>query len=108
MKCSECGGKVEKKKIDFSIYGISLGKFDAEVCQKCGEEVFDEKVSEQIDKKAKDLDLWSLGKKTKVIKAGNSLAIRIPKKLADFLKLKPGQEVFSHPDKNKLIIESET
>ncbi|MBI2079735.1 hypothetical protein HYT84_03150, partial [Candidatus Micrarchaeota archaeon] len=52
--CEECGGKILKKDIEFSLYGQSLGYFPAEVCGKCGEEVFDEKTSDKIDEIAKE------------------------------------------------------
>lgn len=105
-KCEECGGKVVKKKVDFSLYGTSLGKFDAEVCMKCGEKVFDEKISDKIDEIAKKKGLWGLDIKTKITQAGNSLAIRIPKKIVDFLKLKKEEQVFMHPQDHKLVIEA--
>ncbi len=48
MNCEECGGKIIKKKVSFNMYGFSLGKFPAEVCTKCGEEVFGEDMSDHI------------------------------------------------------------
>ncbi len=60
QKCEECGGKLVKKNVDFSMYGITLGKFVAEVCLKCGEEVFDEKTSDEIDRIAKQKGLFGL------------------------------------------------
>ena len=47
-----------------------------------------------------------LGKKAKITKTGNSLAVRIPKEIANFLKLKEGNEAYIHPEKDKIIIES--
>ena len=89
------------------MYGIKLGDFEAEVCTKCGDQVFDEKVSDQIDEIAKEKDLWGLGAKTHIAKYGNSLAIRIPKKIADFMHLKEGKEAYIHPeDKSKIIVEA--
>ncbi len=105
-KCDECSGKIIKKNIEFSMYGINLGKFPAEVCTKCGEEVFDEKTSEKIDKIAKEKGLFGLAKKVKIVKIGNSLAIRIPKNISDFLKLKPGKETIIRPDKDRIVIEN--
>lgn len=96
----DCGGRMIKKKIDFSMYGTNLGKFEAEVCQKCGEELFSEEVSRQIDEVAKRKGLWGLEAHTKVGKAGDSLIIRINKKIADFCGLKRGEEVTIVP-KNK-------
>ena len=49
--------------------------------------------------------MFGLAKKTKVAKVGNSLAIRIPKEIADFLKLKKEGEVRIVPkSQNELII----
>ena len=45
--CEECGGKVIHKQVDYILLGEKLGKFPAEICTKCGEQVFDEKVSEK-------------------------------------------------------------
>ena len=106
-KCEECKGRIIKKYIEFSIYGVSLGKFIAEVCTKCGEEIFDEKTSEEIDKIAKQKGLWGLAKKVKIVKIGNSLAVRIPKIISDFLGLKEGKEAMMIPEKNKIVIESQ-
>ncbi|MBI2672429.1 YgiT-type zinc finger protein [Candidatus Woesearchaeota archaeon] len=105
-KCEECSGKIIKKQVDFSLYGISLGKFPAEICSACGEEVFDEKTSERIDKIAKERGLWGLDRKVKIVKIGNSLAVRIPKAISNFLKLKEGKEALMKPGKDKIIIES--
>ena len=105
MKCDECGGKIEKKKVDFSLYGESLGKFDAEVCTRCGEELFSEEVSQQMDQVAKEKGLWGLESHTKVGQAGDSLIIRINKKVAEFHGLKKGEEVTVAPEsKRKLAV----
>ena len=106
QKCDECGGRVIKKQVDFSMYGVSLGKFPAEVCTSCGEEIFDEKTSERIDNLAKQKGLWGLAKKVKIVKIGNSLVIRIPKTISDFLGLKEGKEAIMKPEKNNIMIET--
>ena len=101
----ECGGIMVRKKVDFSMYGVSLGKFEAEVFKKCGEELFSEEVSDQIDEVAKKKGLWGLEAQTKVGKAGDSLIIRVNKKIADFYDLKQGEEVTIAPkDKEELCI----
>lgn len=105
-KCEECGGNIERKRIDFVMYGLSLGKFPAEVCTKCGEEVFDEETSKLIDKIAKSKGLWGLDRKVKIVKIGNSLAVRIPQVISNFVGLKEGKEAIMHPEKSKIIIES--
>lgn len=107
MKCVECEGKILKKKVPFLMYGVKLGNFEAEVCTKCGDEVFDEKVSDKIDVIAKEKGLWGLGAKTHIAKYGNSLVVRIPKKIATFMHLREGKEAYIHPgDKNKIVIEA--
>jgi len=101
----DCGGRMEKKMVDFSMYGISLGKFEAEVCSTCGEELFSEEVSKQIDAVAKKKELWGLEAHTKIAQAGDSLVIRVNKKIADFYGLKKGEEVILTPkDKSELCI----
>ena len=103
--CGECGGNTIKKKVDFSVYGESLGKFEAEVCTKCGEELFSEEVSNQMDEIAKKKGLWGLETKTKIGQAGDSLIIRINKRIADFYGLKKGEDVTLAPkDKDELRI----
>lgn len=106
MKCLNCGSSgVKKKKIDFKVYGISLGKFPAEVCSKCGEEVFDEATSDKIDKVAKERGLWGLESRTKIGISGDGFVIRLNKKIAQFMELKKGEEVTLLPEsKQKLSI----
>ena len=107
MKCPMCEkGDLKKGKIKETMFGIYLGEFPAEICSKCNESFTDEKTTKAIQEAAKKKGIWDLGKKTKITKTGNSLAVRIPKKIADFLKLKEGKEAYIHPEKNKLIIES--
>ncbi|MFH0986981.1 MAG: hypothetical protein V1911_02925 [Candidatus Micrarchaeota archaeon] len=102
--CEKACLKLEKE--EFKMYGISLGFFEAEKCPKCGEIFFDEKNSDKMDEKAKQMGLWGLNMETKVTRSGNSLAIRVSKKIADFLELKNGGEVRLHPEnKHRLIIE---
>ncbi len=103
--CEECGGKIKHKKVDYMLLGENLGKFPAEVCQKCGEVVFDEEVSEKIDEIAKKKGLWGLQARTRVGKIGNSFNVIINSKIAKFLNLKKGEEVTVYPEnKNKIII----
>jgi len=105
-KCDECGGRIITKRVDYIIYGMNIGKFQAEVCNKCGEVCFDEDVSREITKKTKELGLWGLETRTRIGAAGSTLDIRLSKKLIDFLKIKKGEEVNIYPeDKHKLIIE---
>ena len=84
---------------------LTLGKKKKEICAKCGEELFSEEVSKQIDESAKKKGLWGLEAHTKIGKAGDSLIIRVNKKIADFYGLKQGEEVTLAPkDKEELCI----
>ena len=56
--CDECGGKIAKKEVEFSLDGVSLGMFEALVCQKCGQQLFDERASDLIAVAAKKKGLW--------------------------------------------------
>ena len=104
-KCDVCGGKLVEKSVDFKMFGVSIGKFPAEVCASCGEEVFTEEVSEKIDAVAKEKGLFGLAAKTTVGKSGDSLDIRINKKIAEFANLQKGQTVVVHPEgKNRIVI----
>ena len=107
MKCPLCEkGLLKKGKIKESMFGIYLGEFPAEICTKCNESFTNSETTKAIEEAAKKKGIWGLGKKTKITKTRNSLAIRIPKEIADFLKLKNGTEAYIHPDRNKIIIES--
>ena len=103
--CEECGGKIVKKKVEHYYLGEFIGNFSAEVCQKCGETVFDEDVSKKMTEIVRKKGLWGLGARTKVGRVGTSLDVKINKKIADFMGLKKGEEVTIYPEnKNKLII----
>lgn len=65
----------------------------------------DEETTRLIQEAAKKKGIWGLGVKTKITRSGNSLAIRIPQKIVQFLKIKEGGETYIHPEKNKLIVE---
>ena len=107
MKCPMCNkGILKKEKTKEYMFGIYLGEFQANRCSKCGESFTDSATTKKIEEVAKEKGIWGLGAKTKVTKTGNSLAIRIPKKLAEYLKLKNGKEAFIHPENHKLIIET--
>ena len=106
MKCVNCEkSQMIKKKVNYSQFGIVLGKFDAFVCPLCDETLFEDSVSQQIEEKAKKFGIWGLAKKTKIGTSGSSLDVKLPKQIADFLKLKKGQEVIVEPSaKNKIEI----
>lgn len=105
-KCYICEkGNLLKKKVDYKLYGVRIGKFEAEVCSLCGETFFDENTSKKMTEIAKEKGLWGLQTKTKIGQAGTTLDIRLPKKIINFLNLQKGKEVEIYPEgKNKLVI----
>lgn len=106
MKCYICeNGNLNNKMIDYKLYGISLGKFPAKVCNKCDETFYEEAISKKMTAIAKKKGLFGLHAKTKIGQSGSTLDIRLPKKLINFLNLKKGKEVEIQPEgKHKLII----
>lgn len=109
MNCPICEkGILKKKKIKEYMFGVYLGEFPADVCSKCNESFTSSEITKKIEKVAKEKGIWGLSAITKITKTGNSLAVRIPKKIVDFLNLKNGDEAFVYPDKNRLIVESKS
>ncbi len=106
-KCPVCGkSELIRQKRHAEQYGFDLGAYVAEVCPSCGEVFWDEKSVPKMEQRAKKLGLWGLEQRTKIATVGNSLAVRIPKRLADFLGLSRGTEVLVHPlGKDKLLVE---
>jgi len=102
-KCVLCEGKLKKKIVDYEVYGKSLGKFPAMVCEKCGEQWFDEKTSEKIEQAEKKANLFGLYRESKISYSGNSLIIRIPKDIAKFMKLKKELPVVIYPENKNTI-----
>jgi len=108
MKCPVCEGKMERKRVPYKVGGAKLGTFEADVCTSCGEVFFTEASSDAIDEMAKKKGVWGLEKKGKLGYSGNSLIVRIPKKVAEFMKLERGKDILIKPeDKKRLVIEVE-
>jgi YgiT-type zinc finger domain-containing protein len=107
MRCPVCEkGDMKRKVVPYSVYGIELGRFPADVCDKCGEEWFDEKTALKIEELQKEKGLFGLSRESKISYSGNSLVIRIPNAIAKFVGLKKEKHVMIHPEgKNKLEIE---
>ena len=93
-KCPECGKnlKVEKREISPGIYA------KVEVCSHCNDEWLDEKEYEK---------LRALFKR-KAFKIGGSLAIRIPKEIADILGIHDGEDLSIKTKGEQIIIEKTT
>ena len=106
MSCPICSGKLKMTKAEYSFYDVPFGKFDAEVCQKCNEIFFTEEASDEIDRIAKKKGLWGLERKSKISYSGNSLIVRIPKEIANFMDLTKGKDIEIHPEgKKKIVVE---
>ena len=105
-KCYMCEkGELKKKMVPYKLYGIEVGKYKGEECSKCGEIFYSEGEFDKMTKKVKQLKLWGLETKSKISKVGNSLNVRISKKIAEFTNIKQGKEVMIQPiDKNKVMI----
>jgi len=98
-----CNGELKEELAEHKEFGISLGKYKASVCKKCGEVFYSSEIVDKIQIKSKELGLFGLAKKTKVAQVGNSLAVRIPKEIADFIKLRKEEEVRIFPKNKKEI-----
>ncbi len=103
--CS-CGGTLKKSKCSIEFYGIDFGIRDCEVCSSCGSEYLDQKVMEEIEGEVKRRKIFALERNIKVTKSGNSLVIRIPKEIAEFLNIKYESSVRLFPvERTRLEIE---
>ncbi len=107
-KCYICEeGELSNKKIDYCLYGVKLGKFDAEICSRCGEVFFAEETSNKMTKLAKQKGLWGLASQTKIGQSGTTLDIRLPKSIINFMQLKKGEDVRIYPeDRHRIIVET--
>lgn len=102
-KCVLCDGKLKEKVVEYKLYGKSLGRFPAKVCDKCGEQWFDEETSRKIEKEEKKANLFGLCRETKISYSGNSLIVRIPKDIAKFMNLKKESPILIYPEDNNKI-----
>ena len=53
-------GELKQRKVPYSLYGIKMGGFDAEVCEACHEIFFSEAASRNITKATKQKGLWGI------------------------------------------------
>ena len=106
MQCYECEkGELTKKKVEYFQYGISLGKFEAEVCKRCGEVFYHAGSAKKIEIEAKRKGVWGIGAKTRIGTSGTALDVKLPKAIVNFLGVKKGQEVTIEPiDKRKFQV----
>jgi hypothetical protein len=102
-----CGGKIQWKKDEVVVEGITCGVLDVEYCMACGEEYFPEETMEIVEQKLKEQGLWGIQRKEATLwKSGNSVLVRIPKDIAEALNLKPDEKVKLYIEgKKKLVID---
>jgi len=91
-KCPNCGTKLKKE-----IKELEKGTFvEVEVCPKCKDEWVDSKDYKAVYKFFR----------RRTFKIGGSLAIRIPKEIADKLDLKEGTQIEFDIQDNKIVMEA--
>ena len=105
VKC-KCGGKLKRSFTEVEFFGIDFGLRRANVCAECGSEYLSQEVMEEVESEVKRRGLFGLERRGRVAKSGNSLVIRIPKEIADSLRIKRDLPIVIYPSEpRKLIIE---
>jgi len=105
VKC-KCGGKLKRSHTEVEFFGIDFGVKQANVCTECGSEYLPQEVMEEVETEVKRRGLFGLERRGRVAKSGNSLVIRIPKEIAQSLKIKRDLPIVIYPSEpRKLIIE---
>ena len=103
-KCT-CGGELKKSKVEVEFFGIDFGMKDAEVCTRCGSEYLDQETMKEIETIVKERNIFGLERKISVTKSGNSLVIRIPPEIAEYLGIHYKSVVQLFPvDKDRLEV----
>ncbi len=89
-KCPICGNELAKEKRE-----IEKGVFaNVEVCPKCKDEWIDEKEHDRM------VELF----KRRAFNLSGSIAVRLPKEIADVLEVKPGTELSFTVENKKIVI----
>ena len=105
IKC-KCGGKLKGSFAEVEFFGIDFGVRPTNVCNDCGSEYLSQEVMAEIENEVKRKGLFGLERRGRVAKSGNSLVIRIPKEIADSLKIKRDLPIVIYPsEQRKLIVE---
>lgn len=105
MKCYMCGkGNLLNKEVHHRLYGVEIGVYPAEACEKCGEVFYDEETSNKIEADTKAKGLYGLSAKAKVTQIGDSLGITINRPISRFLKIKKGEMALVRPESGRRII----
>lgn len=107
VRC-KCGGRLKRSVTEVEFFGIDFGMKEADVCTKCGSEYLSQELMEELEAEVKRRGLFGLERRGRVAKSGNSLVIRIPKEIADSLKIKRDLPIVIYPSEpRKLVVELE-
>lgn len=101
-KC-RCGGNLKKSQCEVEFFGINFGLKACEVCTKCNAEYLDNEIITKIQDEMKKIGIFGLERNLQVAKSGNSLVIRIPKEIADFLGIQAKSLIKLIPLNNKQL-----
>jgi len=105
VKC-ECGGRLKRDFTEVEFFGIDFGVKRAKVCADCGSEYLCQETMEEVKSEVERNGLFGLERRGRIAKSGNSLVIRIPKEIAESLKIKRDLPIVIYPSEpRKLIIE---
>jgi hypothetical protein len=103
-KCS-CGGNLRKMKVEVEFFGIDFGLRDAEVCVACGSEYLDHETLKEVEMEIKKRNIFAMERKVQVAMSGDSLVIKIPPEIAEFLDIHYKSLVQLFPvDRNRLEV----
>jgi len=105
MKCMSCEKEARREVKPYETAGVKLGEFVFWTCDSCNESWVEEETMQKMEAAAKEKGVWGIETRTKVSFSGNSLILRIPKKIAEFLHIDKGSEVLLRPEKKKLVAE---
>ncbi len=106
-RCPICEkGLMQKKQVEVEKYGLKIGRFEAEICNSCGEEIFESKEALRIEAKMKALGIWSPEHAT-LYKIGGNFAIAIRKKIAQMLGITKDSKISLVPQERarRIIVE---
>jgi len=99
---------MKKSLTEVEFFGIDFGMRKANVCTRCGTEYIEQEVMEEVEREVKRRGLFGLERRGRVAKSGNSLVIRIPREIAESLKIKRDLPIVIYPaDSKRLIVEVE-
>lgn len=85
-KC-RCGGILKLSQCPVEFFGLDFGVKKCEVCTSCNSEYLDDGTMKEVEEEVKKRKLFGMERKVAVTKSGNSLVMRWPPEIAEFLGL---------------------